>query len=168
MNQRKGEYDRRNYFMFNLQESIWPGWDRTRDIWIWSQTRICSQTRYRLCYAARYITVRFTLSKRCDKRNAIRICYFLRTGQIQNILMYFNHYLWLHIPKNKIFCFHLFHYGLMAFATKYFPHWNLFNTLHTFCFMHGLSIYEIKKICHRAHFFIIHMEVFSIWPFFWT
>ena len=30
-----------------------PGQDRTRDPWICSQTRICCQTRYRLCYAAR-------------------------------------------------------------------------------------------------------------------
>ena len=31
-----------------------PGRDRTRDPWICSRTRICSQTRYRLRYAARY------------------------------------------------------------------------------------------------------------------
>ena len=31
-----------------------PSRDRTRDPWIYSQTRICSQTRYRLRYAARY------------------------------------------------------------------------------------------------------------------
>ena len=31
-----------------------PGRDRTRDPWICSQTRICSHTRYRLRYAARY------------------------------------------------------------------------------------------------------------------
>ena len=30
-----------------------PGRDRTRDPWICSQTRICSQTHYRLRYAAR-------------------------------------------------------------------------------------------------------------------
>ena len=30
-----------------------------------------------------------------------------------------------------------------------------FNNLHTVCFIHGLSIYEIKRICHRTHFFII-------------
>ena len=29
-----------------------PGRDRTRDPWICRQTRICSQTRYRLRYAA--------------------------------------------------------------------------------------------------------------------
>ena len=41
-------------------------------------------------------------------------------------------------------------------------HWDVictliffFNNLHTVCFMHGLSIYEIKRICHRTHFFII-------------
>ena len=44
---------------------------------------------------------------------------------------------------------------LRTYATKYFPCWNFFNTLHTFCFMHGLSIYEIKRICHRAYFFRI-------------
>ena len=44
----------RNYFMINLQESMGPGRDRTLDPWICSQTRICSQTCYRLCYAARY------------------------------------------------------------------------------------------------------------------
>ena len=44
---------------------------------------------------------------------------------------------------------------LRTYATKYFPHWNIFNTLHTVCFMHGLSIYEIKRICHRAYFFRI-------------
>ena len=37
------ENDRRNYFMINLHESMGPGRDRTRDPWICSQTRICSQ-----------------------------------------------------------------------------------------------------------------------------
>ena len=31
----------------------------------------------------------------------------------------------------------------------------MLNTLHTVCFMNGLSIYEIKRICHRAYFFRI-------------
>ena len=31
-----------------------PSRDRTRDPWICSQTRICCQTHYRLCYVARY------------------------------------------------------------------------------------------------------------------
>ena len=44
---------------------------------------------------------------------------------------------------------------LRTYATKYFPYWNIFNTLHTVCFMHELSIYEIKRICHRAYFFRI-------------
>ena len=44
---------------------------------------------------------------------------------------------------------------LRTYATKYFPHWNIFNTLHTVCFMHGLSIFELKRICHRAYFFRI-------------
>ena len=39
--------------MINLHESMGPGRDRTRDPWICSQIRICSQTRYRLRYAAR-------------------------------------------------------------------------------------------------------------------
>ena len=30
-----------------------------------------------------------------------------------------------------------------------------FNSLHTVCIMYGLSIYEIKMICHHARFFII-------------
>ena len=55
MNQRKEENDRRNYFMINLHESMGPGRDRTRDPWNCSQTRICSQTRYRLRYAARCV-----------------------------------------------------------------------------------------------------------------
>ena len=44
------ENDGRNYFMINLQESMGPGQDWTRDPWICSQTRICCQTRYRLHY----------------------------------------------------------------------------------------------------------------------
>ena len=44
---------------------------------------------------------------------------------------------------------------LRTYSTKYFPYWNIFNTLHTVCFMHGLSIYEIKRIYHRAYFFRI-------------
>ena len=40
--------------MINLHESMVPGRDRTRDPWICSQTRICSQARYRLRYAARF------------------------------------------------------------------------------------------------------------------
>ena len=39
---------------------------------------------------------------------------------------------------------------LRTYATKYFECWNLFNTLHTVCLMHGLSNYEIKTKCHRA------------------
>ena len=33
--------------------------------------------------------------------------------------------------------------------------------LHTVCLIHGLSIYEIKKICNRAHFFIISYGSFQ-------
>ena len=38
--------------MINLHESMGPGRDRTRDPWICSQTRICSQTLCQLRYAA--------------------------------------------------------------------------------------------------------------------
>ena len=34
-------------------------------------------------------------------------------------------------------------------------HINFFNSLHTVCFVYGLSIYEIKRICHHSGFFII-------------
>ena len=51
--------------------------------------------------------------------------------------------------------------GLRTYATKYFPCWNIFNTLHTVCFMHGLSIYEIKRICHHAYFFTISYGSFQ-------
>ena len=37
--------------MINLHESIGPGEDRPRDHLICSQTRVCRQTRYRLCCA---------------------------------------------------------------------------------------------------------------------
>ena len=46
------ENDSRNYFMINLYESMGLGQDQTRDLWICSLTHICSQIRYRLCYAA--------------------------------------------------------------------------------------------------------------------
>ena len=39
--------------MINPHESMGPGRGRTRDPWICSQTRICSQTGYRLRYVAR-------------------------------------------------------------------------------------------------------------------
>ena len=45
--------------MINLHESMGPGRDRTRDPWICSQLRICSQTRYRLRYAAQYLGLFF-------------------------------------------------------------------------------------------------------------
>ena len=41
--------------LINLHESMGPGLDQTRDHWICSQMRICSQTSYRLRYAARHI-----------------------------------------------------------------------------------------------------------------
>ena len=37
-----------------------------------------------------------------------------------------------------------------------------FNSLHTVCSMYGLSIYEIKRICHRARFFIISHGSFQL------
>ena len=40
--------------MINFRKSIGPDRDRTRDPWICRQTRIYSQTRYRLRYAAQY------------------------------------------------------------------------------------------------------------------
>ena len=48
-------------FMINLHESMWPGWDRTRDPWIGSQTRICCKTRYRLRYVARWYVLRVNM-----------------------------------------------------------------------------------------------------------
>ena len=49
------EVDHRNDFTINLNEGMETGRDRTRDPWICSQARICSQTRYRLRYVARLI-----------------------------------------------------------------------------------------------------------------
>ena len=58
--------------MINLHESMGPDRDRIRDPWICSQTRTCSQTRYRLRYAARrltycakYITIRLSTVNKC-------------------------------------------------------------------------------------------------------
>ena len=45
--------------MINLHESMGPDRDRTRDPLICSQTRICSQARYRLRYVARLIVFGF-------------------------------------------------------------------------------------------------------------
>ena len=59
----KEENDRRNYFRINLHESMGPGQDQTRYPWICSQIGICSKTRYRLRYAARYDDDCFNLSK---------------------------------------------------------------------------------------------------------
>ena len=41
---------------------------------------------------------------------------------------------------------------LRTYATKYRPHLNLFNTLYTVCFMHGLSIYKIKNMSPHSFF----------------
>ena len=52
------------------------------------------------------------------------------------------------------------------FMLWYFPCRNMFNTLQTVCFMYGLSIYEIKRISHRADLYIIspgnlqHLTIF--------
>ena len=60
---RREENDHRNYFMINLHVSMGPGWDQTRDPWICSQIRICSLTRYRLCYAARCVSFLWSISQ---------------------------------------------------------------------------------------------------------
>ena len=44
---------------------------------------------------------------------------------------------------------------LKAIFPKYFPQGNLFSIPHMVCYMHGLSIYEIKRICHSTEFSII-------------
>ena len=41
--------------MIDLDESMGPAQDQTRNPCIWSQMRNCSQTRYQLCYVARYL-----------------------------------------------------------------------------------------------------------------
>ena len=53
---------------------------------------------------------------------------------------------------HKIHFLILFVLYLRIYATtyNYFACLNLFNTLHTDCVMHGLSIHEIKMICHDA------------------
>ena len=53
LNQRKEDNDHRNNFMINLHESIGPGRDSC-------DTCICSQTRYRLRYRARYLILLHT------------------------------------------------------------------------------------------------------------
>ena len=64
------------------------------------------------------------------------------------------------VRMTVIFLIYHFWFQLRTYATKYFPCWNIFNTLHTVCFIHGLSIYVIKRTCHCAHFFKI-----SYWSF---
>ena len=41
---------------------------------------------------------------------------------------------------------------LRTYAAKYFHFEIMSKTLHTVCFMHGLSINEIKRIYHRVYF----------------
>ena len=55
----------------------------------------------------------------------------------------------------------LYHTDLSTYATKYFSCGIFFSTLHTVCFMHGLSIYEINRICHRTCFFAISYGSFQ-------
>ena len=45
--------------------------------------------------------------------------------------------------------------GKIVVVRFFFCRVYLFNSLHTVCLMYGLSIYEIKRICHHAGFFII-------------
>ena len=62
------------------------------------------------------------------------------------------------LVDGKIYKLNATHRQSMTFkgnCGKYFPHSDLFNSLHTVCLMYGLSIYEIKRICHRARFFTI-------------
>ena len=55
---------RRNNFTINLHESMGPCRDRNCIPWICSQTRLCSQTSYRLGYAARlYLYSTYKLKK---------------------------------------------------------------------------------------------------------
>ena len=56
----KEENGLRNYFMII---SMGPGWDQTRNPWICSQMRICSQTHNRLRYVARSVMLGFLSSR---------------------------------------------------------------------------------------------------------
>ena len=71
--------------MINLHESMVPGRDRTRDPWIYSQTRICSQTRYRLRYAARSSSALCFIFK--SMINNPEFCQFIL--QVQSGVIYF-------------------------------------------------------------------------------
>ena len=62
--------------MINLHESMGPGRDRNRDPWNCSQTRICSQTRYRLRYAARWRDAIGPEGSNCFSRGSVPV--FLR------------------------------------------------------------------------------------------
>ena len=61
-----------------------PGRDRTRDLWICSQTSICCQTRYRLRYAARLqdsTHIRFFIlanEKSCDAFRNVHLSGYIR------------------------------------------------------------------------------------------
>ena len=79
--------------MINLHESMRPGWDRTRDPWIYSQTRICSQTRYRLHYAAQSRSL-------CEKKRLeLAICtpcccerHFIMLPKLCKLLVVYQYY----------------------------------------------------------------------------
>ena len=59
----------------SISMNVWgPGRDWTHNPWICNQTHICSQTRYRLCYAAWYNThtnVKFKMKRKRSDSNAI-------------------------------------------------------------------------------------------------
>ena len=83
--------------MINLHESMGPGRDRTRHPWNCSQTRICSQTRYRLRYAARflppYIPRNITLDLGVTSGNRLTVpFFFIKLSNLQ---------IW-ELPNNKI------------------------------------------------------------------
>ena len=77
--------------MINLHESMGPDRDRTRDPWICSQTCICSQTRYRLRYAARLIRAFNATSRYLNDVLNINNAYFdNKVGQIYPLELQLN------------------------------------------------------------------------------
>ena len=76
--------------MINLHESIGPGRDRTGDPWICSQTRICSQTSYRLRYVARFVCALIGLYAKANQVTALAERYmlgdFMRCCPLLNVL----------------------------------------------------------------------------------
>ena len=90
------ENDCRNYFMINLHESMGPGRDQTRGPWICSQTRICSQTCYRLRYAARYMGKKMLWS-------SLKTRFNFKIGRINNIEHNKDSKIY---PQNQVFPMH--------------------------------------------------------------